>query len=453
MEILQKVFFFIVAIGVLVTVHEFGHYWVARRAGIKVLRFSIGFGRPLLSWVRGEDKTEYVIAAIPLGGYVKMVDTREGDIAEQDLPRAFDKQSLAKRTAVVAAGPVFNFILAILAYWMVFQIGETGARPLVGQLASNGVAVEAGFMPGDEFVSISGEKTPTWSSVAQRIATTVMAGEDLSIRVQGEEGFVRDLVVNAAVFGEFDENTDVLKTLGIEPAKPQIPAIVGEVIPNGPAEKAGLQQGDVIKAIDGQPVEDWFAWVKWVRDNPDKELSLNIQRNGSELALRLTPERVEQGGEVFGRVGLKAQAPSEDLSRYRTEIILGPVDAFVGAVDRTAEYSWLTLKVLGRMLIGEASVKNLSGPLTIADVAGQTASFGLVAFLKFLAIVSISLGVLNLLPVPMLDGGHLLYFAVEAVTGKSVSEAIQLRAQQIGIAVLASVMFLAFYVDFTRYFG
>jgi regulator of sigma E protease len=453
MEILQKVFFFIVAIGVLVTVHEFGHYWVARRAGIKVLRFSIGFGRPLLSWVRGEDKTEYVIAAIPLGGYVKMVDTREGDIAEQDLPRAFDKQSLAKRTAVVAAGPVFNFIFAILAYWLVFQIGETGARPLVGQLASNGVAVEAGFMPGDEFVSISGEKTPTWGSVAQRIATTVMAGEDLSIRVQGEEGFARDLMVNAAVFGEFDENTDVLKTLGIEPAKPQIPAIVGEVIPNGPAEKAGLQQGDVIKAIDGQPVEDWFAWVKWVRDNPDKELSLNIQRDGSALALHLTPERVEQGGEVFGRVGLKAQAPSEDLSRYRTEIILGPVDALIGAVNRTAEYSWLTLKVLGRMLIGEASVKNLSGPLTIADVAGQTASFGLVAFLKFLAIVSISLGVLNLLPVPMLDGGHLLYFAVEAVTGKSVSEAIQLRAQQIGIAVLASVMFLAFYVDFTRYFG
>jgi regulator of sigma E protease len=253
---------------------------------------------------------------------------------------------------------------------------------LVGQLASNGVAVEAGFMPGDEFVSISGEKTPTWGSVVQRIATTVMAGEDLSIRVQGEEGFARDLVVNAAVFGELDENTDVLKTLGIEPAKPQIPAIVGEVIPNGPAEQAGLQQGDLIKAIDAQPVEDWFAWVKLVRDNAGQQLKVDVERNGSLLSLSLMPERVERGGEVFGRVGIKAQAPSEDLSRYRAEIFLGPVDAFVGAVNRTAEYSWLTLKVLGRMLIGEASVKNLSGPLTIADVAGQTASFGLVAFFE-----------------------------------------------------------------------
>jgi regulator of sigma E protease len=453
-SILFKLLAFVVAVGTLVAVHEFGHFWVARRLGVKVLRFSVGFGRPLLRWRGRRDATEYVIAAVPLGGYVKMLDEREGEVPPAERARAFNRQSLSVRSAVVVAGPAFNFLFAILAFWVVLVAGEVGIRPLVAEVAPQSVAAGAGMQPGDEIVAVNAEPTPTWSAVLYRLAAASVEDDPIVLAVRQANGAPGQRQLTPAQIGDLAERQDLLGELGITPDRPKLPPLIGEVLPGEPAAAAGLQSGDLVLSANGEAIDDWGAWVDYVQARPGQLLEVLILRDGAELTLDLIPAAKERAdGEVIGRIGAANQGGEELLDRYRVVYRLDPLEAVPVAAHKTWEFSVLTLKVIGRILTGQASVHNLSGPITIADTAGRTASVGWVHFVKFLAIVSISLGVLNLLPIPVLDGGHLVYHAIEAIKGGPLSEEFMLRTQRIGLAILLGLMGLAFYVDIARLFG
>jgi len=453
-SILFKVLAFIVAIGILVAVHEFGHFWVARKLGVKVLRFSIGFGRPLWQWRGRRDDTEYVIAAIPLGGYVKMLDEREGPVPESEAGRAFNRQSLKVRSAIVVAGPAFNFLFAIAAFWLVLVAGETGMKPLVGEVAEASPAAAAGMRSGDEILAVGGEATPTWSAVLYRMAAASVEDGDLALRLRREGGSQAQGTLPAGVIGDLAEREDLLGDLGITPFRPTLPPVLGEVLAGEPADAAGLRPGDRVLRADGESIPTWAAWVDYVRARPNQLIALEIERDGALRQLELIPAEVGAAdGSSHGRIGAANEVPEGFLDDYRVVYRLGPLAALPVAADRTLEFSVLTLKVIARILTGDASVRNLSGPLTIADTAGRTASVGWVQFVKFLAIVSISLGVLNLLPIPVLDGGHLVFFALEAVKGGPLSESFLIQGQRIGLAILLCLMGLAFYVDLSRFFG
>ena len=449
-----KLFGFILAIGILVTVHEFGHFWVARKLGVKVLRFSIGFGRPLFTWRRKGDDTEYVLAAIPLGGYVKMLDEREEEVPEEALSQAFNRKPLWVRTAVVLAGPLFNLAFAVLLFWAVLVLGETGLRPLVGTVAPHSPAEAAGFQPGDEILAINGDRTPTWSQVLYHLAAASAGGEPMDFEVLDAYGKRFHRRVAAEAIGDLAEVKNPLKQLGLEPELPKVPPVLGKVLPGEPAQQAGLQPGDRILTMDGQPVEDWVEWVRYIRDHPGRPIELEVSREGRRLELTVTPKAlVTDDGRTIGRIGAANQPMPELFERYRVVHALGPLEAVPMAFERTWDFSVLTLKVMWRILTGQASLKNLGGPITMADAAGSAVSAGLVYFLKLLAVISVSLGVFNLLPVPVLDGGHLLYFAIEGVTGKPPSEAFMARGQQIGLALLLALMMLVFYQDILRLAG
>jgi regulator of sigma E protease len=452
-DLALKIVAFIVAIGLLVAVHEFGHFWVARRLGVKVLRFSIGFGRPLWRRQTAPDQPEYVIAAIPLGGYVKMLDEREGPVAREEQHQAFNRQPLWVRTAVVAAGPAFNFLFAILAFWLVLTLGETGLRPLVGTVAPQSAAERAGFEAGDEILTVNGQRTPTWALALQEIATSSIADPELRVEVRSASGLVEQRTIPSSDIGDLAETRDLLGHVGLEPDRPAVPPVIGRVLAGEPAAAAGLEPGDRVLSADGVAIDDWTRWVKYVQARPGVTIDLRIERDGRTLDVALVPAPHARDGEVVGRIGAANAPAPEVLERYQAQHSLGLLEAVPAAVARTWEYSMLTLKVIWRIVTGQASIHNLSGPITIADAAGKTASIGLVQFIKFLAIVSISLGVLNLLPIPMLDGGHLLYFAIEAVKGSPVSEAAMLQGQKIGLAMLLGLMTVAFYVDILRLFN
>ncbi len=448
----HNLFFFVVAIGVLITFHEFGHFWVARKAGVKVLRFSIGFGPPLWRYRKSPQDTEFVIAAMPLGGYVRMVDEREGEVAPEDLPYAFNRQSLAKRVAIVAAGPLFNLLLAVLLYWVVLISGEVGLRPLVAPPQPGTLAAQAGFQEGDEILSVEGERTPTWNQVVGRLTAEMM--KDRTIRFEVKTSAGERTVRILQIPGELADDPAKLGTrLGLKPWEPPIPAVIQRIEPASPAEQAGLEGGDRIVAVNGERIDDWRQLVTIVRENPGKMLRLEVERNGKHLSLTLIPETVTgpDGGER-GRIGAGVKVPEGVYEQMKVTYRLGPFEALTGAVGRTAEFSWLTLKMMGKMVIGEASVKNLSGPISIAQYAGQSAALGVNHFLKFLAIVSISLGVLNLLPIPMLDGGHLLFYLIEGVRGRPLPDETIAMAQQIGMTILLALMALAFILDIQRLF-
>ncbi|MCK5479116.1 MAG: RIP metalloprotease RseP [Methylococcales bacterium] len=450
MDTLYTVFYFIVAIGILVSIHEFGHFWVARKMGVKVLRFSIGFGKVIWSFQKTPDSTEYVISAIPLGGYVKMADEREGEVKKKDLPYAFNRQSLLARTAIVAAGPIFNLLLAIVLFWSVFTIGETGMRPIVGEIEAGTLAEEAGFIEGEEIISVNNEITPTWTETMNLLFTYAIQGErEIIIAVKNSDESEKTHVLRLSD-DDVQEVKHFYQKLGLKPWTPKLEPVIGKVLENSPAFVSGLQTGDLIITADGEAISDWVQWVGYVRDRPEVSIQLIIERDGVRIPLTLVPERIENEEKDFGRIGATVDVPEELINSLRVEYSLTPVDALIAAVERTWLYSTSTLQLMGKMLVGKASPKNLSGPISIAQYAGQSAEMGLVHFLNFLAAVSIGLGILNLLPVPVLDGGHLMFFAIEAIKGSPVSEKIQFYFQQVGILMLLSLMAFAVFLDIER---
>jgi regulator of sigma E protease len=444
---------FLVALGILISVHEYGHFWVARRLGVKVLRFSIGFGRPLIRRQRDPDSTEYVLAGIPLGGYVKMLDEREGEVPPHQLHQAFNRQPLWKRSAIVAAGPLFNFAFAILAYWAIFLTGDTGLRPLVGAVAPGSIAAESGFQRGDELLRIGDRPAQTWDGAVFALMAKALDGKDLAVRVRDTSGLELDRWISGERLAGLPEDPKLMERLGLSPLRPALPPVIGELTPGEPAEQAGLRVGDRILSADGAAIEDWRDWVQVVREHPGAALRVEVERAGARLELAVTPRTVEADGGAIGRIGAGVESRDDLMEPYRVEIRYGPIEALSQSVHRTLDMSAMMLRVMGRMLLGQASMENLSGPITIAETAGRTASYGLDSFMKFLAVVSISLGVLNLLPIPILDGGHLLYFLIEWVKGSPLSEQAQLQGQKVGLALIAALMTLAFYVDLSRLFG
>lgn len=450
MDIFYTIFHFIVAIGVLVSFHEFGHFWVARKVGVKVLRFSVGFGKVVWSYQKTKDSTEYVLSAIPLGGYVKMVDEREGKVKKQDLPYAFNRQSLLARSAIVLAGPVFNLLLAVILLWSVFIIGETGMRPIVGPVESGTLAAEAGFIEGEEIISVNGEAAPIWMETMNLIFSYGMQGEqEISITVKNEDQVEQQHFLNIT---EKDSQEPKLfyERLGLKPWSPEIKPVIGKIIAESSAEKAGLQTGDLIISADGEAVIDWMKWVEYIRERPEITIQLIVEREGVHLPITLVPETIENETKDFGRIGASVDIPKEMLDFLRVEYVLSPGDALIKALERTWFYSSSTLQMMGKVIIGKASSDNLSGPISIAKYAGESAEMGLVHFLKFLALISVSLGVINLLPIPVLDGGHLMFFAIEAIKGSPVSDRVQIYFQQVGILMLMSLMVFSFYLDIGR---
>ena len=455
MGILQDIVAFIVALGVLVTFHEFGHFWLARRCDVKILRFSIGFGRAVWKRTFGKDNTELVIAALPLGGYVKMLDEREGEVAAAEKHRAFNNKPLSRRFMIVAAGPVFNFLFAILAYWIMYMVGMTGMRPVIGEIDEGSIALQAGLKPGQEIVSIDNVPTPTWSKVIDITINNIIKGESSVFTVRDNDGVENEITVNLGRISiDNMASGKLLESLGVTPLRPVYPAVIGKLTAGGEAEKAGLLPGDRVVAVDGRNIAGWEEWVEVIQGHPRQSLSVELMRNNERITITVTPDLIEtEAGKKIGRIGATVDdniAMDESLlarERY------GPVLALIKGVDKTLEMSVMTLRILGKMISGEASVKNLSGPISIAQYAGQTAGLGLVAFLGFMAIVSVSLGVLNLLPIPLLDGGHLLYYLIELLKGSPISDSTQMVGQQLGIALLLCLMSIAFYNDLIRLIG
>jgi len=452
MDLLHTLFYFAIAIGVLVSFHEFGHFWVARKAGVKVLRFSIGFGKVLWSYQKNPEATDYVLSAIPLGGYVKMVDEREGEVKTEDLPFAFNRQSLLARTAIVAAGPVFNLALAVVLFWSVLVIGETGIKPILGAVGQGTLAATAGFVEGDQIISVNDKLTPTWTEAMGVIIASALDG-DQEIKVT-VKNFDDQQNVRMLKIAENDaQNPEVLyEHLGFKPWSPKLKPIIGKVLPDSAALSAGLRQGDLIVSADGTVMNDWTQWVDTVKNHPGVAINLLIERDGVQLPITITPKSVQSELKTEGKIGAAVYVPEDLIKSLSVEYSLSPLKAIPVALETTWHYASTTLKMMGKMLIGKASVKNLSGPISIAEYAGQSAEMGLAPFLKFIALVSVSLGVLNLLPVPVLDGGHLLFFAFEAIKGRPVSDRIQNFFQQVGIALLMSLMALAMVLDVQRLF-
>ncbi|SAK96595.1 putative membrane-associated zinc metalloprotease [Caballeronia arationis] len=453
MNFLTEIVAFVVAIGVLVVVHEFGHYSVARLCGVKVLRFSVGFGKPLVRWVSQKTGVEWTISALPLGGYVKMLDEREAesDIATEDLPRAFNRQSVGKRIAIVAAGPIANFILAIVLFSAVFAGGVTEPAAIVSTPAADTAAAQAGFEGGETIVSMrdaqaGGDAHPirSWSDLRWKLLDASFDHRSIVLTAKTPEGTF-DFPVDVAGIGDPDADQDFMDKLGFAPGGGTLS--VAGLEAGSAAQKSGLRAGDKLRAIDGRKVENATGFIDYVRAHAGKPVTLTVERDGRLMTVTVVPDakRDEQTGHDIGRIGaaLANQLPSVDV-RY------GPLESLRLGVNRTWDISVYSLRMFGRMIVGEASLKNLSGPVTIADYAGKSARLGLSAFVSFLALVSISLGVLNLLPIPVLDGGHLLYYLVEAITGKAVSDRWQLVLQRAGLLCIVALSMIALFNDLAR---
>ncbi|KAA5843896.1 sigma E protease regulator RseP [Pseudomonas chlororaphis] len=439
----------LIALGVLVTFHEFGHFWVARRCGVKVLRFSVGFGMPLLRW-HDRQGTEFVIAAIPLGGYVKMLDEREGEVPVDQLDQSFNRKSVRQRIAIVAAGPVANFLLALVFFWGLAMLGSEQVRPVIGSVEAGSIAAKAGLSSGQEIVAIDGEPTVGWSAVNLQLVRRLGESGTLQLLVR-EQGSTadspRELVLDNWLKGT--DEPDPIRSLGIRPWRPELAPVLAELDPKGPAQAAGLKTGDRLLALDGQPLTDWQQVVDWVRVRPDTKIVLRVERDGAQIDVPVTlaargKEKVASG---YLGAGVKAVDWPPEMLR---EVSYGPLAAIGEGARRTWTMSVLTLDSLKKMLFGELSVKNLSGPITIAKVAGASAQSGVADFLNFLAYLSISLGVLNLLPIPVLDGGHLLFYLIEWARGRPLSDRVQGWGIQIGISLVVGVMLLALVNDLGR---
>jgi len=449
---------FIIAIGVLVAVHEFGHYWVARRLGFKVLRFSVGFGRPLAKFIgRDADRIEYVIAAIPLGGYVRLLDEREAPVPPEDLPRAFNRRPPLARIAVLLAGPLFNFLFAIFAFWLVFMQGVPGLKPVIGEVAPGSFAAAADLRALDRIERVGDDEAGTRQAAVLGILDHLVADGEVPLTVRDERGAVRNLLI--AVPEErrraLTEPGTLLAGLGFSFWYPPQPVVVTELTPGSPAERAGIRAGDRIESVDGEAVDDFQRFVARIEARAGRATELTATRDGRAIAFELVPDRIVENGREIGRIGLGSRGPA-DLrfpSEMQTIERHGPIAAVRVAVAETWQKSALTVRFLWKMVTGDVSTRNISGPINIAQFAGLTASEGLIYYLSFLALVSISLAVLNLLPVPVLDGGQIAYQLVEMVKGAPLSMEAQVLGQKVGIAMLAVLMGFAFYNDITQLFG
>lgn len=440
-------------LGVLIVVHELGHYLAAKWCGVKVLRFSVGFGRILWSRRFGQDGTEWVVSAFPLGGYVKMLDEREGDVPAEEAHRAFNRQGVGRRSLIVAAGPAANFVLAIAIYWIVFFAGSEELLPVLGTPPSGTPAAEAGVRNGEQVRRVDGEAPATWSDLRWLLTQKAVGQERVTLEVIDQHGdiAVRQLALRTA--GENGWEGDPVERLGIVFFKPQTPPVIGKVLPGSPGEVAGLRPGDRVLAIDGRPVSLWMDFVAVVRDSVSRALRLEVDRGGQVFVAELVPEAVPERGRTVGKVGVAVADTGEGLPKLRAYVRHGFLESGRRALVETWEKSWFSLVMMGRMLTGEVSWRNLSGPVTIADYAGQSARLGIDYYLRFMALISISLGVLNLLPIPLLDGGHLLYHMIEVVRRRPLSERAMGIGQQIGMSILFALMAFAFFNDLNRLFN
>jgi len=447
LSILWSLAAFIVALGVLITVHEFGHFWVARRCGVKVERFSIGFGKAL--WRRRDKQgTEYVIALIPLGGYVKMLDERVESVPPELRHQSFNNKTVLQRASIIAAGPLANFIFAIFAYWLVFIHGVPGVRPVVGEIVSGSVAAEAQIAPGMELKAVDGIETPDWDAVRMALVGKI-GDEETTISVApfgSSQSTERKLNLRNWQFEP--DKQDPVVSLGIRPRGPEIESVLAEVQSGSPASEAGLQAGDRIVKVDGQPLEQWQNFVTQVRDNPGKDIALDVEREGEAVRLTLTPEaKPDNSGEGFAGV-IPRVVPLPD--EYKTVRQYGPFAAIGQATDKTWQLMKLTVGMLGKLITGDVKLNNLSGPISIAQGAGMSAEYGVIYYLMFLALISVNLGIINLFPLPVLDGGHLLFLAIEKIKGGPVSERVQDFSYRIGSILLVLLMGLALFNDFSR---
>ncbi|MHC8352658.1 sigma E protease regulator RseP [Pseudomonas sp. RT4P38] len=439
----------LVALGVLVTFHEFGHFWVARRCGVKVLRFSVGFGMPLLRW-HDKKGTEFVVAAIPLGGYVKMLDEREGDVPADQLDQSFNRKTVRQRIAIVAAGPIANFLLAMIFFWVLAMLGSEQVRPIIGAVESGSIAAKAGLNPGQEIIAIDGEPTSGWAAVNLQLVRRLGESGSLQLLVRDQGSSAdspHELALDKWLKGA--DEPDPIRSLGIRPWRPALPPVLAELDPKGPAQAAGLKTGDRLLALDGKALDDWQQVVDTVRMRPDTKIMLRVERDGAQIDVPVTLAARGEKKAPSGYLGAGVKAVDWPPEMIR-EVSYGPVAAIGEGARRTWTMSVLTLDSLKKMLFGELSVKNLSGPITIAKVAGASAQSGVADFLNFLAYLSISLGVLNLLPIPVLDGGHLLFYLIEWARGRPLSDRVQGWGIQIGISLVVGVMLLALVNDLGR---
>lgn len=450
MDLLQTILATIVTLGLLVTVHEYGHFWVARRCGVKVLRFSVGFGKALYTKV-DRHGTEFTIAAIPLGGFVKMLDEREGPVADEELSQAFNRKPVGQRIAIVVAGPAANFLFAIFAYWLMFMTGTTSVAPVVGQVASDSLAAKAGLQAQHEILSVDGVTTTSWQKVSMQLLNHVGDSDVIELEVSPfAKNSPQSLSIPLQNWLAETETPDVLGGLGIKPFRPVVPALVSQVVAGSAADVARLQPQDLVLSVDGTPVRVWSELVDYVQKRPGEKVLLEIERAGNNLFQTvILGTHTDDEGRITGRLGVAVQPPEwpEEMRRDSKRSL--PV-AFGEALQQTWDMTVLILVSIKKMLTGLISIKNLSGPITIAQVAGDSVEHGLETFLSFLAYLSISLGVINILPIPMLDGGHLMYYLAELVRGKPVPEKVQMLGLRIGIGIIMTLMFFALYNDFMR---
>lgn len=449
MALIQTLLATLVALGILVTIHEWGHYWVARKCGVRVLRFSVGFGKPLFSW-RGKDETEYVVAAIPLGGYVRMLDEREDKIPPEWQGQAFNTKPVLQRIAIVAAGPIVNLLFAVLAYWFLFVIGTSVVIPKIGEVRPGSPVEIAGMQPGEEIRAVNGFRVESWDQVNLRLAALIGDTRVIDIEAAEEGRSLRRYQVNLSDWRVDLEQESPVSAIGFIPMRPDVVPVLGQLANGGRAAQAGLQTGDKIIRLNDQPVDSWQWLVEQIQQSPEQIMAFEVERNGLLMTMNVTPAvRESEGGVQTGFIGAGVQMP-EWPDHMKREIRYGPIESLVMGVERTGQMMVLTLDSIRKMIVGIISVKNLSGPITIAKVAGDSAASGLVSFVSFLAYLSISLGILNLLPIPMLDGGHLMYYMVELIRGKPVSEQVQMFGLKIGMFLLFSLMALAIFNDLAR---
>ncbi|MBU1396768.1 MAG: RIP metalloprotease RseP [Gammaproteobacteria bacterium] len=449
MSTLYTILWFLVAIGILVVVHEFGHYLAARLAGVKVLRFSVGFGKPLLSRRFGRDQTEWVLSALPFGGYVKMLDEREGEVPAAEAHRSFNRAPVGRRIGIVAAGPIANFLLAIVFYWALFLHGLPAMKPMIGEPPAGTPAAQVGLAAGDEIRRVNGNDTPSFQDLRLNLLRAGVAGDALVLELA--DG--RSVQLDAAPMQTENLEQDILRPLGIVRYDPELDPVIGKVLPDGAAARAGFQPGDRLIAANGNAVASWQDWVQRVRQHPAKPLRIEYERQGRLGELTVVPDAVDEAGQRVGKIGAGPRVDEAVLATLMTEVRYGPIDALWHGTVKTWDMSLFTLEMMGRMVLGQVSWKNLSGPLTIADYAGQSAALGWISFVGFLALVSVSLGILNLLPIPLLDGGHLMYYVAEVFTGRPVSERTMEIGSRIGMILLLLLMSFALFNDLQRLIG